>query len=76
MTCQTRFGDEVELAAINALDVSEMAQFEAHAGACSSCLIRLDHIHEVIAALVPDTEPPIGVWTRIEAAIRRPLPEV
>jgi anti-sigma-K factor RskA len=61
--------DLVPLYAIDALEGTEMEEFEAHLETCEECVADLAAHHAVTAALIIDQEAPAQVWDRITVAI-------
>ena len=61
--------DLVPLYAIDALEGTEMEEFEAHLETCEECTADLATHHAVTAALIIDQEAPSEVWDRISVAI-------
>jgi anti-sigma-K factor RskA len=66
--------DLVPLYALDALEGSELAEFEAHLGTCEECVAELEAQRTTVAALVPDGPAPTHVWDRIASEIGAPAP--
>jgi hypothetical protein len=64
--------DLVEVYALDSLGGQELVDFEAHLAFCSDCDAQLAEAETVLAALVPDSTAPSGVWARIEADLDPP----
>lgn len=61
--------DQLELYATAALSPGEMLAFDAHLARCQLCKAKAPKALETVAALIPDSPPPSGAWSRIVAAI-------
>lgn len=59
----------VDLYALRALPTAEERDLEHHMGACPSCELELDTAIAVVAAMIPDSDPPNHVWDRILAEL-------
>lgn len=63
--------DQLELYAAGALDDNELIAFDNHLANCALCRSRTPALFEAVAALIPDSPPPAGTWSRIVSAIER-----
>ena len=61
--------DLVPLYALDALEGTEMREFEAHLEMCPECIAELSVHRSVTAALIADQPAPEQVWDRIAAAV-------
>jgi anti-sigma-K factor RskA len=57
--------DDIAAYAVGALDADDRRAVEAHLGSCDACRAELAAHREALARLVPDEEPPAGLWDRI-----------
>jgi anti-sigma-K factor RskA len=64
--------DLVPLYALDALEGSELREFEAHLETCQVCLAELAIHQSVAAALIVDEPAPGPVWDRVAAAVSNP----
>jgi anti-sigma-K factor RskA len=62
----------VPLYALDALEGSELVEFETHLGTCEDCAAELEVQRTAVAALVPDGPAPTHVWDRIASEISAP----
>lgn len=69
MTVHSQMMELVDLYALDALELREAKEFEAHLPNCESCQAHLAEARTVTAALVADSAPPNHVWDRILADI-------
>lgn len=59
----------VDLYALRALPAFEERNLRHHMGSCPSCQLELDAAIAVVAALIPDCDPPKRLWDRIVAEL-------
>lgn len=72
MSVHETLTDLVDLYALDALTGSELRSFESHLDVCETCCHDVDFAHSITASLVPDSDPPQGVWERIIAELEPP----
>lgn len=63
--------DWLELYAVGALADEELIAFDNHLNSCALCRSRTPALFEAVAALIPDSPPPVETWSRIVSAIER-----
>lgn len=61
--------DDVAAYAAGALEPDERRTVEAHLATCTLCQAELAAHRDALARLVPDEEPPAGLWDRIVASL-------
>jgi anti-sigma-K factor RskA len=61
--------DDVASYAVGALDPDDARELEAHLATCDRCQAELAAHRQALAALVPNEEPPPGLWDRIAASL-------